>query len=367
MKIVFDNIIFSIQKSGGISVVWYELLTRILRNKEFETKFIEYRNNKQNIFRKGIPIKSDQIITKKNSTNIARYINPLIQKQSEPFIFHSSYYRTTPNRNAINITTVHDFTYEKHRHGLRKHVHVFQKHRAIKNSDYIICVSENTKNDLLNIIPEIDSRKISVIYNGVSDDYFPVSTRSDVQLKFQRNKYVIFVGGRDNYKRFDIAVEIASKLNMNLAIVGGGILTKKETSLLNSRLDSKTYHHYDKLTNKELNILYNNALCLIYPSEYEGFGIPVIEAQKSGCPVVAFNGGSVKEISGNNPLLFDHYNINEIVRIIENNLYDFNIREHIVSEGIKNAENFSWEQTYTKTVNLYKMAFEMRTRTKSNS
>lgn len=190
------------------------------------------------------------------------------------------------------------------------------------------------------------------MYNGVSEDY-DVSKQENSALPFPSQKYIIYVGVRDEYKRFDIAIKISKQLNINLVIVGGGKLSKKEINYINSQLFKNQYHAFTNLSNPQLNNLYSNALCLIYPSTYEGFGIPVIEAQRAGCPVVAYNNGAVKEIIGDTPLLFKRFNITEISDIIIDNLFDSSIRNKIINNGFINSKKYTWDMTYEKTKNIY--------------
>ncbi len=353
MKIIYDNIIFSQQKAGGISIVWYEIIKRLLKEKHITTFFIEYKNGNKNIFRNLLCIQMDRIFKHSGFIlKIRRYFNPILSL-TEKTIFHSSYYRTCNHKFAFNVTTVHDFTYEKYYHGIAKSLHCFQKYRAINNSDIIICISENTKNDLMKYLPKTDKNKIRVIYNGVSDDYFKIENPIINQIPFAAQSYMIFVGSRKAYKRFDFAVDVVRKINFNLIIVGGGDLTDQESKLLDSEIGVEKYKHMGSILNNQLNELYNNAFCLIYPSEYEGFGIPVIEAQKAGCPVVAFNGSSIKEIAGNTPLLFKEYNIDKISSNVSM-LFDISKRNLIIQEGIINAKRFSWDITYSQIISVYR-------------
>jgi glycosyltransferase involved in cell wall biosynthesis len=353
MKIVFDNIVFSLQRSGGISVVWYEILKRMLDNKKFDLSFLEYNGATENIFRKKLEINSTPIDTFPVSIN--RYLNPRLSSINEPFIFHSSYYRTSSDPNAINVTTVHDFIYEKFRSGIRKQIHCSQKRRAIEKSDYIICVSENTKNDLLLMYPKINRGRVFVVHNGCSDNYRPESVHSEMYSRFNKDQYLIYVGVRDEYKRFDLALETAKDLNLGLVIVGGGMLTTEEEKMVRSILPENQYQVFQNISDNELNSLYSNALCLIYPSIYEGFGIPIIEAQKAGCPVVAYNGGAMKEIIGDTPLLFDEFNALEISNLIKAHLFDSDNRDYVVKQGLANSSKYTWGQTFEETINIYNL------------
>ena len=350
MKILLDNIIFYLQKRGGISVVWKELITRLLRD-GYKCSFIEYGKT-ENIMRNGISIEKNNIINKSSTfLKIKRYFS-LTVSSKEKFIFHSSYYRTCRNKAAINITTVHDFTYEyfmKNR-GLAYYIHIWQKYKAIRKSDYIICISENTKRDLLKFLPDINPDKICVIYNGVSEDYHKLNLINEELLPFPLHSYLLFVGERGHHKNFIKIAKVISETNYNLVIVGSP-LSKKELELF-KEVDPLRIKVCTGISNEQLNVLYNGALVFVYPSIYEGFGIPVLEAQKAGCPVIAYKGSSIPEIIGDTPLLLETLNEKEIIQKIDL-LHDEKLRAKIVEQGIVNSERFSWENTYKEVRNLY--------------
>lgn len=357
MRVYLDNIIFSLQRSGGISVVWYELLKRMIDNHELDIKMLEYAEGKKNICRSILPI-DDFLINKKATFNInvERFLNPVIREKN-PFIFHSSYYRTVSNPKAINVTTVHDFIYEKYMKGISKQINCGQKYSAIRKSDSIICISESTKQDLLAYMPDVCEDKISVIYNGVSDDYFVVEGH-DGELPFPANSYVLFVGGRAaGYKNFRFSVQAVAKTGLNLLIVGQQ-LSKEERQFLDEHLRNR-YKIVSDAPNVVLNQLYNFAYCLLYPSSYEGFGIPVLEAQKAGCPVIAFNSSSIPEVIGDQRLLFHELSLPSVLDCLER-LNDESFRADIVEKGVKNAKRFNWDKTYQEVLAVYKRNFESR-------
>lgn len=352
MKIIFDNIVFSQQRAGGISVVWYELLKRVMKEQDIQPVFIEYQGGQLNYFRKLLELPVEAINLRSNLLlKIRRYFNPRIQI-NEKTIFHSSYYRTCNHPNALNITTVHDFTYEKYYRGIAKWLHCKQKYKAISSSDKIICISENTKKDLQMYLPDIDEKKIKVIYNGVSEDYHKIDVSKVNQLPFPAESYIIFVGSRMTYKRFDFAVDFAQQYNLKIIIVGGGPLTKNERLLLDNKIYKNNYAKLDAVPNSTLNILYNSAFCLFYPSEYEGFGIPLVEAQKACCPVIAYDGSSIKEIANNSALLFSDYNLTSLRQFVDN-LKNTEFRNELIRKGVDNATRFSWNKTYEEYIKVY--------------
>lgn len=355
MKIIFDNIIFALQKHGGISVVWNELLKRIVKDK-FDYICINCSPEGNSLsLNKDIPNCNKEKIHSRRFLNLIRYFTSNVRKNNK-YIFHSSYYRFTKDKNAINITTVHDFTYELYNKGIRKWIHSWQKKRAIRNSDYIICISENTKKDLIRFCPNVKKENIRVIYNGVSEDYFITNKVCDNIIPYKRGEYVLFVGSRTSYKNFNLTVKAISKTAYNLVIVGAALNNKEKKFVDNFFKDRKRYFCTGFIDNNSLNLLYNNAFALLYPSEYEGFGIPILEAQNAGCPVIAYNGSSIPEVIGDKTLLINNtvdLEIIEKLKLIENT--DF--RNKIIEKGIENAKKFSWDKMYKEIISLYEYAW----------
>ena len=342
-SLILDNIIFSLQKVGGISLVWYHLLKEIT-DRGIKAQFIEYTN--ENIYRRILNIKDENIIKKdKKFLPLKRYFSPVVRLQ-ETTIFHSSYYRTLSNPNVKNISTVHDFTYEYYNSGLRKSLHSYQKFKAINNSDIIVCISENTRKDLKKFLPHISDSKIEIIYNGVSDEYYPIENN----IK-RFSDYLIYVGSRAKYKNFDFAVQAAAKLNKRIIICGDELNDFEKKQLIND-LGLGKFEIKIRPTNEELNQMYNSAYALIYPSSYEGFGLPVIEAQKAGCPIIALEKSSIPEIIGKDYPLLKGLNLSELSKIsliIDNE----RSREELKEMGIKNSARFSWDKMTSQYIELY--------------
>lgn len=309
--------------------------------------FIEY-GGVHNIARKDIAIPTDIIeLHSRKFMNLKRYLNPKVNS-SEPFIFHSSYFRTCNNPLAINITTVHDFTYELYvKNPIKRWIHCWQKHRAIRKADIVVCISENTKKDLFKFLPDVLHEKVHVIYNGVDDSFFQLNDNTT-------ESYVLYVGNRDPYKNFDKTIQPVSELGLSLHIVGAP-LNKKEKRMLQKY--NCSYIHHGHVSNEELNSLYNHALCLLYPSEYEGFGLPVIEAQKAGCPVIAFNGSSISEIIEDKTLLLQSTDKEEIKSKIQQ-IRDDCFRLKCINWGLKNAAHFSWNKMATDYIRIYQQVTE---------
>ena len=301
--VVFDNIIFSIQRVGGISVVWNELLQRARADKELAVTELDY----------------SQILARKWE----RYRIPDF-KATQPTVFHSSYFRILPQKEVLNVTTVHDLTYHFYRHGLPKAVHLWEERRALRHSKAVICVSENTKRDLLRIYPWLKEANVHVVYNGVSDDFHPIPS-------VQKKGNLLYIGNSMvAYKRFDVAQRVSELTGLPLVTA-------------------------TKVTREELNRLYNEAVCVLYPSDYEGFGLPILEAQKTGCPVIAQRSSSIPEVMGDAGWMVAHDTPERMAQEMANIVRQIlsQSTQETIARGFENAKRFSWENTYKQTKAIY--------------
>lgn len=363
-SIYLDNIIFSLQKAGGISIYWKELLQRF-RLSGGRIILFENEDASSNLFRRMLNgvFEISQELSFIPAT-IIRYL-PVMSRLEGDSIFHSSYYRFSLQKNVANIVTVYDFTYEKFRSGLPRFVHSLQKKMAFRYADGIICISESTKRDLLQYCPNCQSKNIRVIYLGVADSFYVINGESCPNRQIREiisKKYLVFVGARSGYKNFDMAVKVVAEIpDCNLLIIGGGDMSSAEVSLLEDRLQGRFWQLND-VSDSDLNIFYNYAFCLIYPSSYEGFGIPVIEAMSAGCPVVAVNISSIPEASGDAGLLVDEplvANFVEQVLRLDDSLF----RAEVVQRGLAHSSQFSWGSCYQQTLEFYRDVFEEKFKT----
>lgn len=356
MFCLLDNIIFSLQKGGGASVVWQQHIQRLLQERDVECKFIEYISAETNLFRRDLDIPIDLIAQKKAFLIFLKRYLDISEGMDIPFIFHSSHYRLCTHPNAINITTVHDFTYEYYIHGIRQKVHSWQKKHAIEKAQGIICISESTKRDLLHFLPFINESKIRVIHNGV-DERFQILGQYEelIKLPFSKYGFILYVGDRRNlYKNFNLVVNVCKKSNMPLVMIGGGSLSHDETLLLDANLGKSSYYLATGISVEVLNEIYNKAFALIYPSLYEGFGIPVIEAQKAGCPVIAYSHSSIPEIIGTSRYALEHISVDSVCEAVSYLKNRSGERGNVVADGLENAKRFSWEKTYNDTIKFYR-------------
>lgn len=352
MKLCFDNIIYHLQNSGGISKYWYELASRFIKSADLN--FIEYSSCSDNFFRKQLNLPTDNIeYDKVRPVVFSRYL-PVFNKIEKDRIFHSSYYRVTADKSIKSVVTVHDFTYEHFFKGLKKYVHGTQKSHAVRRADRVICISESTKRDLLHFYPDVDPEMVDVVYNGVNEDFRKLdSERGELKSKHgleQTLDYAIYVGSRTFYKNFDLAVKVCAEVGIGLVVVGGGEFSAGESQMVKTLLGDKCIHKVESVNVETLNELYNACKCLLYPSSYEGFGIPPAEAIKAGCIPLVQNVSSLPEVIGDNGLLCDSAS----VECFADNLSKIINGDMMLSDTNKSSDEvFTWDRCYADTLRVY--------------
>jgi mannosyltransferase len=341
LQVQIDGIIYSLQRYGGITVYFNELLKRMKDGAAGECQVVLYEGSAANV--EFLPAGAET-----RPIRVAeRYRRCHVPAQAG--LFHSSYYRL-PDRCVPVVTTVHDFIYERFASGPRKWLHSWQKFSAIRESQAVICISESTRRDLLHFLPDIRPERLHVVHNGVSSAFHPLD--SETMNTGIVRPYVLFVGARSGYKNFIPLVQAMAGLHdLDLVCVGGGVLTSQESALVKLHLD-KRFMHFVSVSDPRLNQLYNGAFCLAYPSAYEGFGIPVLEAMRAGCPVVAMNCSSIPEVAGEAAQLLPEASADALHAAISR-LAQSGQREHYIQLGIQRATLFSWDRTFAETCKVY--------------
>ena len=224
----------------------------------------------------------------------------------------------------------------------------------LKQASKIIAISHSTKKDLIEFY-DIPEDKISVIYHASS-----LVQKNQLKKDFIEKipkEFILFVGSRSNYKNFYFLVEAFAKLSdkfpsLNLVCTGTLFNSNEEKFLKNLNVRNRVTQLF--VNDDELIYLYKNAKCFVFPSLYEGFGIPILEAFENKCCTLLANNSSFFEIGGNGALYFESKNITSLISELEKILLDNQIREKLVENGLQQInKNFSWKKAATETLNVY--------------
>ena len=226
-----------------------------------------------------------------------------------------------------------------------------EKHHAIRHASAYIAISENTASDLAKFSPEIAPKSLTVAQCGVQSLFSPASQED---IKGFKNKYgiskpyFISVGGGADYKNsilfFKAFAQLASKQGFEIVCTGSGVLLEGE--LRNYTLG--TVVHKLQLDDEELRLAYAGAVALVYPSKYEGFGLPVLEAINCGCPVITCPNSSLLEVAGEAALYVKDDDVDGLANALCE-VQKPKIRNSLIAAGLEQAKKFSWSKM-AKTV-----------------
>ena len=358
MKIFFDYKIFLHQSSGGISRYIINL-SKELHKINIQNHIVapihinkmlkEYAMNSSNIYGTYInqkPLYTNKILNLSNYFFTKLYLNKI-----NPKIYHQTYYGKFPKLKKITrVITVHDLIHEKFHRYYGMPSNYRPKKHSLEKADKIICVSNSTKEDLIDFY-NIDEKKIRVISHG--HEHILKLTNNDNIIN--KNE-ILYVGGRGKYKNFKNLIKafvLNKKINncFKLVCFGGGSFNKNEINFFKENKIYEKIRHQDG-DDKILANLYKTSACMIYPSLYEGFGLPIIESMAIGCPVIASNIKPIIETAGDAATYFDPKETDDLSQKLEKLLYQSDKTE-IVNKGYQRVQKFKWKDCSLKTLSFY--------------
>ncbi len=357
MKIYYDYQALTMQRFGGISRYYYELISRLqdIRDADIEVSAFLSQNEYFNGFPGVISAKPyhwriGQLINRLNRSLSLKKIN-----NGRYDIIHPTYYDPyfLSDDKVKKVITVHDMTQEMMPEYYAGDPVIEQKKENIYKADHIIAISENTRKDILELYPDIKAEKITVIYHG-STRLNPSGVEPSIELP---KEYVLFVGNRYTYKNFKKLFEalgpVFEKSNIHLICAGGGSFTDQEKEMIGKYRDR--VHQYS-MSDADLQKAYSDALCFVFPSMYEGFGLPVLEAFECGCPVVMSNTSSLPEVGGDVADYFDPTDAGSIRETVGSviNRGDENRSEEALKKRMKQAGKFTWNEAADRLYECYK-------------
>jgi len=366
MKILFDPQVFLWQKTGGVSRFCAELYYQLKKNKQNKIKIPVFFYENQHLKELGAaPIflnwflkfnLSCRIIGKYKFSLNQLLINSLLSLNKYDLYFQSYY--ETYFLDAIGdtpfVVTIHDMIHELYPTESTNYL-IKNKKILIEKSTRIIVVSHNTKRDILTFYPSVKEDKIDVVYLAHSIKH----TSYKVNSLNMPKQYILYVGGRGGYKNFEFFIQAVSNWllenKFSLLCLGGGVFNKEELKLINQLgIDQITYQI--TCLDSELFEYYSKAFVFVFPSLYEGFGIPILESMACGCPVVLPYTSSFPEIAGDAGIYFESESQSSLVEKLDVLKNDNQFLEEKREQGILQSKKFSWEKTANGCEEVFKKA-----------
>lgn len=370
VKVLFDHQCFVQQQYGGVSRYHYQLIKELNKLKDVKSILsLKYSNNFYINEDKSFEVKkffpNHKFYFKRT---ILDYINRLSTipnlKKGDYDIFHPTYFGTyfLKHLNAKPfIVTVYDSIHEKYPEIINSIDRTLEyKKEIISKANLILAISNSAKNDLINIY-KIPAEKIKVVYLAASINKNFALSKEQLSLP---EKYILFVGNRDFYKNFKnfiqaIAPLLKEQKDLFLISAGGGGFSNDEIKYFRSmQIENKVI--YKNADDASLATLYSNALAFIFPSLYEGFGIPALEAMNCDCPVIMSNTSSLSEVGGDAAIYFEPNDIEDIKNKIAKVIFDKELRKELIEKGKIQRSKFSFEKTAKETLEVYEKLAAVR-------
>jgi len=371
MKIILDPQTYNEQKFGGISRYYTEIYLALKQNKAVQIEcpivysenlhlkeyglFRNFRNAVagSKLFSRSKRRKISEAFKKQN----IRKTKQVLEKQDfDLFVptYYSPYFLESLGEKPF-VLTVYDMIHEvlPQYFGFDETT-VSNKKLLMEKATRIIAISESTKSDILRFYPHIDASKIDIVYLSQS-----IKTGTAVKLDLPE-KYILFVGNRTIYKNFTFFIESVAPLlgedpDLFVVCAGGNGFEPEEKERL-AKLGISGQVLQQNFEDHELAAYYSNAKCFVFPSEYEGFGIPVLESMACHCPVVLAHHSSFPEVAGDAGVYFELNNKNDLREKVAQLLQNEGLRKEFIHKGMEQSKKFSWQKTAAACLKVYQKA-----------
>jgi len=356
MLIVFGPEIWEAQKFGGISKYFAELVAKLEKFSNLEVRVLTY--SFENVELTRLTKENNVTIIKKGE--LSSHLRKLEKEFTGAKVYHSTYYDFCNLLKAkylgyLSVVTVYDLISEIYPESKRK-IHfpkIDDKKLCIKYAHKVIAISKTTGSDLQRIY-NLDENRVKVIYLAAGQHETSIKIR-----KHRSHLYFLYVGKRSGYKNFAIILQAMNELKkegiyVRLVAYGGGEIEEEFQKFIEENDLSGFITHLTD-SNINLNKLYREAIALVYPSFYEGFGIPILDAMNLECQVIASSIPSTREIGEDFVTYFDPSSVKSLAKILNTFVDNPIASANHLRLAKHHSEQFSWDKTAKATVDLYKL------------
>ncbi len=363
MKIAYDHQIFATQRHGGISRYFAEVVQGLLQCEGVEPTVIAPLHINRYLLSAGVRSSVRGTFLARdfpNSSRVIRWFNsavlPTYWNGASFDIVHETYYSSRcRGRARIRVVTLHDMINELFPDEFPGAEKVARwKRAAVSRADHVICISETTRQDAIRML-DIDPRRCSVIHLGSS----PSGTGADQTFVNRPGRpFLLYVGNRTGYKNFAILLrcfDSSAKLRRDYDLVafGGGKFSSEERAAIRAAGLADQVRHVDG-DDLKLRRYYRWASAFIFPSRYEGFGIPPLEAMANSCPVICSNAGSIAEVVGDAGGYFQPDDSDALRVQLERVVADQQYAADLRAKGLRRVAGFSWSKCARETLKTYR-------------
>jgi glycosyltransferase involved in cell wall biosynthesis len=361
MKVVFDDQIFCWQEYGGVTRYFYELSRRLTNGADITASIVAPLYVTRYFSEDGVKVKGVRIPKVRNSGRIISALNslvaPAIISSEHPDVLHETYFyrrRSLAPRGCRTVLTVFDMIQEKYPDYFLARDHTTEaKWAAVMRADRVICISANTQRDLIETFG-VPPEKTVVIHLG-----FTLTNQGGPAASLtESSPFLLYVGLRERYKNFDALLTAYSssavlRNNFSLVAFGGGRFSTVEVQRIRALGLQESVRQISG-DDALLSRLYRQSAAFVYPSLYEGFGIPPLEAMSFDCPVICSNKSSLPEVVGDAACLFDPTDIDAMRAAIELVIGSPDYRSDLIKRGRERIQHFSWDRTAKETIEVYR-------------
>ena len=358
-RLFYDYYIFHSQRFGGVSRYFYELISRAAMDPRFETSLFQgFFINQYGIEKLHNRFASHFGLRRPAIHQLRHLFKPVNQflfersfRKGRPEVYHQTHFLDLkPDYEGRRILTVYDMTHEVFSKNFPAGDQTKeQKKAAVKKADHILAISESTKSDLVRLLG-VAPEKVTVTL--LANSLTHVGGASSLHTR----PYFLFVGDRKGYKNFSLLLQAFSnsraRAQMDLICYGGGPLSvQEESEIATKKLVGNVF--WRQGPDQQLATLYGHACALVYPSLYEGFGLPILEAYHYGCPVVTSKTSSIPEVAGEAALYFEKDQPEDLARVLDQVAEDLALRARLADRGREREKLFSWDRCYEQTASVY--------------